>query len=50
MERLVRGAVEEEGLGRFALSLCFSWVFSGFDWILSISGPKVPLSPLVNSS
>lgn len=35
--------MEEEGLGRFVLSLCVSWVFSGFHWVLSISGPKVPL-------
>ena len=40
----VKGAMEEEGLGRLFHSLCFSWLLSGFDWILSISGPKFPLS------
>lgn len=44
MKGLVSGAMEEEGLGKLVLSLCFSWLLSGFHWILSISGPKFPLS------
>lgn len=39
--------MEEEGLGGLVLSLCFSWLLSGFDWILSISGPKLRLSVLL---
>lgn len=35
-----RGSMEEEGLDRLILSHCFSWLLSGFDWILSISGPS----------
>lgn len=31
-------------MGRLRLPLCVPWLLSGFDWILSISGPKFPLS------